>query len=364
MSLDDSFKNKSILIIENNKNDPNKTWCFWDSNDSVWGNYINKKWSKIRFKNIDLDIDYDLDNIRYNMINSKKFFKRIKNRIESKLNPKIFYDDIKNINQKKSLIKVQCEKESFFATKVLNSVPKFTPHTDSKSFPLLLQHFKGWTIKTENNCFKKDEATIMDFTIDQKNETRFFYVLPKTENEALVEFTLFSKSLLNDSEYDLEIKNYLSSLNIYNYKIKSKEKGVIPMTCFPFDTYNTKNLINIGTAGGWTKPSSGYTFRYIDKFSNRVVKFLRSDISFKKFKFRDRYWFYDLIFLDVLYNKNSIGSSLFETMFKKNKFSSVFRFLDNEGSYWDDFKIINSFPKWIFIKSFIKNLPKIVSNYL
>ena len=136
------------------------------------------------------------------------------------------------------------------------------------------------------------------------------------------------------------------------------------MTCFPFDSYNTKNLINIGTAGGWTKPSSGYTFRYIDKFSNRVVKFLRSDISFKKFKFRDRYWFYDLIFLDVLYNKNSIGSSLFETMFKKNKFSSVFRFLDNEGSYWDDFKIINSFPKWIFIKSFIKNLPKIVSSYL
>ena len=364
MSLDDSFKNKSILIIENNQNEVNKTWCFWDSDESMWDNYINKKWSKIRFKNNNLNINYDLDNLRYNMINSKKFFKRIKNRIESKLKPKIFIDNIKNITHEHDLIEVQCDKESFFGIKVLNSITKFTPQVDKKSFPLLLQHFKGWTIKTEKNFFDKDEATIMDFSIDQKNETRFFYVLPKTENEALIEFTLFSKNILEENEYDKEIKYYLSSIGIDNYIIKSQEKGIIPMTCFPYDNYNTSNLINIGTAGGWTKPSSGYTFRYIDKYSNRIVKFLKYEISFKEFKFKNRYWFYDLIFLDVLYNKNSIGSSLFETMFKKNKFSSVFRFLDNEGSYWDDFKIINSFPKWIFIKSFIKNLPKIVSNYL
>ena len=27
---------------------------------------------------------------------------------------------------------------------------------------------------------------------------------------------------------------------------------------------------NIGTAGGWTKPSTGYTFRFIDKFSDKL----------------------------------------------------------------------------------------------
>ena len=136
------------------------------------------------------------------------------------------------------------------------------------------------------------------------------------------------------------------------------------MTCYPYDKYNSSNLINIGTAGGWTKPSSGYTFRFIDKFSDKLISFLISDRSFKNFKFRNRYWFYDLIFLDVLFNKNSVGSVLFETMFKKNSFSSIFRFLDNEGSYWDDFRIINSFPKLMFIKSFLKNIPRIISTYL
>jgi lycopene beta-cyclase len=51
-------------------------------------------------------------------------------------------------------------------------------------------------------------------------------------------------------------------------------------------------------------------------------------------------------------------------MFKKNNFNSIFRFLDNESSYYEDFKIINSFPKVIFIKSFLKNIPKIISAYL
>jgi lycopene beta-cyclase len=227
-----------------------------------------------------------------------------------------------------------------------------------------LQHFKGWTIKTNTSCFDPSIATIMDFSIDQKNETRFFYLLPKKNNEALIEFTLFTKNLIEEKEYESEIKKYISSLNIKDYEIISKEKGVIPMTCYPYDKYNSSNLINIGTAGGWTKPSSGYTFRFIDKFSDKLISFLISGRSFKNFKFRNRYWFYDLIFLDVLFNKNSVGSVLFETMFKKNSFSSIFRFLDNEGSYWDDLRIINSFPKLMFIKSFLKNIPRIISTYL
>jgi lycopene beta-cyclase len=95
-----------------------------------------------------------------------------------------------------------------------------------------------------------------------------------------------------------------------------------------------------------------------------LIDFIKSERSFKKFKLRNRFWFYDLLFIDVLYYKNHLGSILFENMFKKNKFKSIFRFLDNESSFTEELKIISSFPKWIFIKSFFKNLPKIIWNYL
>ena len=57
----------------------------------------------------------------------------------------------------------------------------------------------------------------MDFSIDQKNETRFCYVLPTNNNEALIEFTLFSKDLLKDYEYEIEINKYIVNLGFSNY---------------------------------------------------------------------------------------------------------------------------------------------------
>ena len=364
MSMDEHFINKSILVIESIKKDINKTWCFWDSKNSTWDSFIDKKWSNIKFKNSNTNINHQLSDIRYNMIKSQGFFDQIKKDIDLNLNIRIIYDQVLNIKQKSNGIEISCNGSVFFGKKVFNSIPKFSPYVDDRRFPILLQHFKGWTIKTENNSFKSDEATIMDFSINQKNQTRFFYILPLNSKEALVEFTLFTKKIIDDDEYEMEITSYLKSLNIKKYKISSKETGVIPMTCYPFEKYNSSNLINIGTAGGWTKPSSGYTFRFIDKYSNKLIEFIKTGRSFKKFKLRDRFWFYDLVFLDVLFNKNFLGSSLFETMFKKNNFNSIFRFLDNESSYYEDFKIINSFPKVIFIKSFLKNIPKIISAYL
>ena len=74
-------------------------------------------------------------------------------------------------------------------------------------------------------------------------------------------------------------KKYLNSSNINKYKIISKESGKIPMTCFPFFKKNSKNILNIGSAGGWSKPSTGYTFKNIDKHTTRIVDFLKRDVS-------------------------------------------------------------------------------------
>ena len=255
---------------------------------------------------------------------------------------------------------VKTDSGEFYGKKVFNSVPN-EAYKSNQKFPVLLQHFEGWTIKTEQSVFNSQTATLMDFSIDQKNETRFCYVLPTNNNEALIEFTLFSKDLLKDSEYEIEINKYIVNLGIGNFQIISKEKGIIPMTCFPFEKENTNNIVNIGTAGGWTKPSTGYTFRFIDKFSDMTIEFLKLDKSFKKFKIKNRFWFYDLIFIDVLYYNNSLGSNIFQRMFEKNKFKSIFKFLDNESRLNQELKIIISMPnKLAFIKSFFRNISKII----
>ena len=227
-----------------------------------------------------------------------------------------------------------------------------------------MQHFLGWTIETEHDFFDDNKATIMDFNIDQNNETRFFYVLPISRNKALIEFTIFSKKLLEKKNYDIELNKYLSNLNLFKYNIVEKEFGVIPMTCHPFENSNTDRILNIGTAGGWTKPSSGYTFKYIDKNTDKLIVSLKNNVSFSKISFKSRHWIYDLILLDVLFFKNYMGSVLFTKMFSNNSMKKIFSFLDNESSLIEELKIASSFPKVIFTKSLLRNLGKILKYYL
>ena len=147
MSSDNFFRNKSILVIENSSVEINKTWCFWDNKDSIWSDFIDKKWSDIRFKNIDTEIDYDLKQLRYNMISSSKFFKKIKKIVESKLKISLVYDDVLNISDENETVDVRSKNGQYTANKVFNSIPKFTPYDDQKNFPNYCSILKDGQLK-------------------------------------------------------------------------------------------------------------------------------------------------------------------------------------------------------------------------
>jgi len=220
----------------------------------------------------------------------------------------------------------------------------------------LLQHFKGWVIETEGNDFNENKATLMDFRPGQLNGTTFCYILPFTSNKAVVEYTLFSKSLLSPQEYDLQLEEYINNiLQIKSYKILEEEFGVIPMTNFCFPS-RQNNIINIGTAGGRTKGSSGYTFRSIQKQSRDIVKQLikKGDPECKKESVR--FSFYDSVLLNILYNNTLPGKKVFTDLFKKNPTPSVLKFLDNESTLTEELKIIATLPTWPFLKAAIDQM--------
>jgi lycopene beta-cyclase len=198
----------------------------------------------------------------------------------------------------------------------------------------------------------------MDFSVPQKGNTRFMYVLPMDKQTALFEYTLFSKDLLEVSEYEDAIKYYLKENGINDYEIIETEKGSIPMTSYNFTELNTSNIFNIGTAGGWTKASTGYTFRSTTKKTKDIIKLLKSGKDISKYKSKSKFWFYDLLFLDVLANHNESGSVLFSSLFKKTNVKTIFRFLDEESNLWEDFKIITSVPSKNFISALFKRLFK------
>ena len=51
------------------------------------------------------------------------------------------------------------------------------------------------------------------------------------------------------------------------FKVVEKEAGSIPMTGYNFSKHNKSTLLHIGTSGGWTKASTGFTFK---KSTNKI----------------------------------------------------------------------------------------------
>ncbi len=78
-------------------------------------------------------------------------------------------------------------------------------------------------------------ATLFDFGTPQKNDLRFFYVLPFSKTQALVEYTIFSSQLLPEEEYEAALREYIHDrLGVISYQIHSEEYASIPMTDYPF----------------------------------------------------------------------------------------------------------------------------------
>ena len=364
MLLSGKFENESILLIdEHTKKANDRTWCFWDENytppighpskrGELFEEIVSKKWEQAVFANEHFNRVLELTPYQYKKINGIDFYELVFKKISAHKNIHFLNQKVVNFQDVDSHCIVKTKEQSFTCAKIINSI--YNPEVVKKQtkFPLIQQHFIGWFIKSKEAVFTPNCATFMDFSVAQKGNTRFMYVLPTSETEALLEYTLFSKDLLLKEEYEAEIQQYIQNLGITEYEIIEKEQGNIPMTCYPFWKHNTKNLINIGSAGGWTKASTGYTFKNEIKKEKELVKFLNTTADFRKFYKMNKFWFYDLLLLDILSSKNELGSKIFSSMFKNGNSTVFFKFLDEETSIWEDLQVIWRCPKQLFIKAF------------
>ena len=356
MSEDVFFKDKKILVIDKSlKKSEEKCFSYWEKGKGRWDKIITKSWSKGQFICKKESIALKLKDYKYKMIKSNDFYEYIKNKVSKYDNIKFIKDDVLNIREENGQIIVVGNKNNYICDHAFDS--RISEKIKMDKHISLKQHFKGWIIKTEKPMFDPKTFTIMDYRIRDKNKTAFTYVLPITKNKALVEYTYFTPKLVDTKEYDQNLSIYIKNiLNIKNYKIINQEYGIIPMTNYPFYQNSLKKITIIGTAGGWVKPSTGYSFKNCERNSNKIIQEIKKDNSFIKIKSKSKYYHMDKIFLDVLYRNNSFGEKLFYLLFKKNDTDKVFKFLDEKSKINNDLQIIKSLFSTQFIRSFFRHI--------
>ena len=331
LELHEKLRDKTLAIVEpRTEYKKDRTWSFWKIINHNFDDCVKKNWENFSI-NIPGKTNYlECKNLPYQSVDSGLFYEKINKKLKENRNI-FFFRDISEINSKKSFI--------------FNSVPSI-----KKNYQNLWQHFCGVEIETQNNSFDDEIFNLMDFDCDQRESVHFFYTLPYSKKRALVETTWLSK--MNDNsqkDYDKQINNYIKdNLKIKDYKIIYKEEGAIPL--FYPSHEEEKNKINIGTAGGMTRLSTGYTFLNIQEHSKYIRENFENISKTNKFEINKKYQFLDDIFLRVLDKHPEKMADIFFNMFKTSP-KTVIKFLSNKSNYLEDLNIIFKMPKWIFIKA-------------
>ncbi len=355
-----TLQNKSILIIDKDKkNSDDRTWCFWEKKEGIFDSIVHAKWNTLEFLSTDFQEKLDLGTYTYKMIRGVDFYNFVINHAKKFSNVTFLQESIVSITPDENSASVKTTENSYEGNIVFNSTAIFNPEITAQNS--LLQHFKGWVVKTETPFFNPKIGRLMDFRVSQINGTTFMYVLPISTTEALIEYTLFTTTVLDKEAYNTALKKYIKEeLKIENYSISHEEFGVIPMSLAKFEKNPGKNIINIGTAGGFTKASSGYTFQFIQKDVTEIVTRLKSGKNLNvNTSFENKlYNWYDRTLIDVLLSKKMTGSEIFTEMFQKNSPEKILAFLGNESTLLEDITIMTSLPTKPFLTSGIKQLLK------
>jgi lycopene beta-cyclase len=359
-----SLRDKSILIIDReHKNTNDHTYCFWEKGESVFESIVSQKWNKVWFHGTEnFSALMPLENYQYKMIHGIDFYNFIFGAINKNTNIELLKADVIEILPYKNP-KVITTNGTFEAIEyVFDSV--FRPKYDKPTQNNLMQHFMGWVIETDKPYFKIDEPTLFDFRIEQKEEFRFVYVLPISAQKALIEFTIFSDNLIGKEEYNFYLKNYIeNTLKINGYQIKTDEYqisetefGIVPMSDEKHDMFPAEKIVRIGTAGGYVKASSGYSFQRSQLFLQKLVEAIEKKQALPN-QINDNWKAYlDSVLLNVMAKKRTNQAEIFTLLFKKNGASKVLKFLSEETNLVEDITLMNTVPKLPFIISAIKVL--------
>ena len=360
MLLEPSLNTKKILVVDKIKKlKDDRTWCFWEKEAGLFQSIVHHQWSLLDFKSKFYTETLNIFPYTYKMITGLDFYRHVYALAEQFPNVTFRYENIETMGVVNRTPEIKTKNGVFRGSYMFNSTKLFYPKKVGKKDNSLLMQFKGWTIKTDENCFENRTGTLMDFNVDQHTGIAFMYMLPTSKQEALIEYTLINGKPLKPEAYTAALKEYIhNNLKIDNFQILQQESGIIPMTKAKFPIHHQKRIIHIGTAGGCVKASSGYAFQFIQTQTAKIVEKLRQNQSpIVKCTFSDKkFHCYDKTFLEVIISGKMRGDELMASIFKRNEAAKVLSFLSNESKIKDDYSLMTSLPVHVFLPVALKQV--------
>lgn len=346
-------KGKILLIDADVKKSNDRTWSFWSVDEPEFACAKKNQWTQLGFAS-DEFIRYDeIEPYTYYTIHGIDFYNEVFAKMGRDNRIDFIQENILEISDNGKDVDVFTNNNRYKATKVIDSVSR--PEIATSDSIIIFQTFLGWTVKSTPDSFNPEKPILMDFRVLQLGEVSFIYLLPYSKDKALIEFTQFAHSPNFDHDvYRMQVRNYIEKyLDLEFYTIEEEETGVIPMTNYTFDKRPSDNVFRVGTAGGDTKPATGYTFTNVQRHVSKIIMEITGVKASKSDK--TRFKLYDNLLLEIINEKPHLVKLIMSDLFKHQPMARILKFLDEDTNLFEDALIFCMLPWSPFIKALIKS---------
>ena len=327
---------------------PRRTWCFWEAGPGRFDPAATASWEWLRVHGRDgRAVRRHIAPTRYKMIRSDDFEALVERdlkdrpglrRVEAVVGA---VTGLPDATVRVAATDAAGAPVDLRARWVFDSRP---PDRLPAARTRLLQHFRGWFVRTERPVFEPETVDLMDFrTAQPARGLSFGYVLPTGRHTALVEYTEFGPEPLTTEAYDRALEDYAGRvLRTGATEVLSAEQGVIPMTDAVFDRRagSCGRVFRIGVAGGATRASTGYTFAAVQRQSEAVARAVRAGrppVPPAPHPARARLM--DAVLLRALDTGRVDGPDLFFRLFDQVPADRLLRFLDGRSRLYEDLAV-------------------------
>ncbi|MBX0328402.1 lycopene cyclase [Oscillochloris sp. ZM17-4] len=335
------LRNHRVLLIDQVRKEQNdRTWCFWEVGDGPFEAAVSHRWEQLSVHSDRRSQHLAIAPYRYKLIQGRDFYRFMDRWLDAQPTITRLLGRVEAIDDRADGVAMRVDGQVITGDWAFTSIPP--PPSAQPGTITLLQHFKGWVITTPDPVFDPQVATLMDFRVEHDRAVRFVYVLPYDAHTAMIEDTSFSPAVRPQADYDAGLRRYIrEQLGVTRYAIQHVEYGVIPMTDAPFRLRPSPHVMTIGTAGGMTKASTGYTFQRIQRQSRRIAAQLRATGQpFFVERGGRRHALMDSVLLDVLNTGHARTNDVFPQLFRRNSPQRVLRFLDEESTLREDLALM------------------------
>ncbi|MDF1521354.1 MAG: lycopene cyclase family protein [Trueperaceae bacterium] len=320
-----------LLVDAAPRRGDDRTWCFWERAPGPFEDLVAHRWDALDlFAHGGVAQRLAVAPYAYKMIRGGDFFDAMEAWTAARPQLERRVGRVANVRSEGDRAVVEVDGERLEATWALDATG--VPHDVPAGYHRLLQHFLGWEVATDEPTFDPGVATFMDFRVPQEGGTCFVYVLPTEPHRALVEYTVFGPEVWPEEAYAERLRTYLCEVRgLGGYRIERTELGVIPMTDRPFPASRGPRVRTIGTAGGRTKASTGYTFTRAVRHAEALARGWAATGAPPALPAgRGRHGWMDAVLLRGLATGRQDGASFFARLFERNPAPRVLAFLDED----------------------------------